>query len=267
MEILKKTRDFLLSFETRLLERQLFLTIFENQNRNQVIKAIISYQNDDGGFGNGIEPDLMTPESTAIGLETALYYFDCISEIPPSIQKGVLEWLNSNLSDDGKLAHPPSRLEQYPFQPWWKNSDDYRIFSITALLKKLGVQLPEALENRIQNYAVSFNIPDEIAEYDYPVYLYIYFTDDFPDRKEILESLKGKFELLCHSKPDHHLLFSRYWKFFYKLFDKEFIESEIHRIKTRLQDHGELPHIYPALPWWNTIFTLDSLIALKQFQL
>ncbi|MFX1317135.1 MAG: hypothetical protein ACFE9T_14840, partial [Promethearchaeota archaeon] len=74
---IKKIKEFIFK-NSRLLERRLFSFFFEKGEKNDVIKALVAYQNLDGGFGNGIEPDLLCPDSSAIGAETAMYYFDLL---------------------------------------------------------------------------------------------------------------------------------------------------------------------------------------------
>ena len=62
----------------RLLERQLYATFFQDGTVQACLKALLAYQNPDGGFGNGIEPDLLCPDSTAIGAETAMVLLDLL---------------------------------------------------------------------------------------------------------------------------------------------------------------------------------------------
>lgn len=47
----------------RLLERRIFEYTFQGGESHQVIHALKAYQNDDGGFGHAMEPDLRTPDS------------------------------------------------------------------------------------------------------------------------------------------------------------------------------------------------------------
>src|SRR5215472_6999881 len=61
---------FLLS-QARLLERRLFATAFLGQSGTHVIDALRGYQNDDGGFGHGLEPDKRCPASLPIDVEAA----------------------------------------------------------------------------------------------------------------------------------------------------------------------------------------------------
>src|SRR5215510_516246 len=55
-------REFL-HREARLLERRMFLTLFEDAPASGVVQAVRAYQNDDGGLGHALEPDLRCPGS------------------------------------------------------------------------------------------------------------------------------------------------------------------------------------------------------------
>jgi hypothetical protein len=61
---------FMLS-QARLLERRLFATVFLGQPAARVIDALRGYQNDDGGFGQAMEPDTRCPVSLPIYVEVA----------------------------------------------------------------------------------------------------------------------------------------------------------------------------------------------------
>jgi len=72
---MEKVKLFIFS-KGRLLERKMFSYFFEEGRKEEVLKVLVGYQNHDGGFGNGVEPDLLCPDSSAIGAETALYILD-----------------------------------------------------------------------------------------------------------------------------------------------------------------------------------------------
>src|ERR1700733_4629922 len=61
---------FLLS-QARLLERRLFATAFLGQSATHVVDALRGYQNEDGGFGHALEPDIRCPASLPIYVEGA----------------------------------------------------------------------------------------------------------------------------------------------------------------------------------------------------
>jgi hypothetical protein len=62
----------------RLLERRVFDYAFQNGSKDHILTALKAYQNDDGGFGNALEPDLRAPNSQPLFIEFALrILYDC----------------------------------------------------------------------------------------------------------------------------------------------------------------------------------------------
>lgn len=56
----------------RLLERRVFEYFFFRGSSEGIVTALKAYQNDDGGFGNALEPDLRAPDSHPLYMEFAL---------------------------------------------------------------------------------------------------------------------------------------------------------------------------------------------------
>ena len=251
----------------RLLERRLYSCLFDSEDKEAFLSALLAYQNKDGGFGNGIEPDLMTPESTGIGLETALSYFTLIEYIPEATSKQILGWIDRNQDDDGFIPHPPKTLQDYPHQPWWQNRDDSRIFTIIGLLSRLGVQIPEEINSKATKSALSYPIPDELQEYDYPIYVYAFCSNSFSRRDEILSDFKNRFPIANKRLPVRFLLLNRYWWLLSSLLDKALLEEEAKRFMDTIDENGFIPTGYPDLPWWEPIMVLDGIAALRRIGL
>jgi hypothetical protein len=57
----------------RLLERHLFSAIHEKGDPALVVAALAAYRNADGGFGHGLEPDKLSPDSQPLDVEFALH--------------------------------------------------------------------------------------------------------------------------------------------------------------------------------------------------
>ncbi|UCF98307.1 MAG: hypothetical protein JSV89_01945 [Spirochaetaceae bacterium] len=112
-----------------LLERATYLAAFEGKPMSMLFRALRAYQNEDGGFGHGIEPDLLTPGSSAIGAETALTILDMLKSRDESLLREVAAWVERNLTSDGILPHPPEDVEHYPFQIWWSHKDRERVLT------------------------------------------------------------------------------------------------------------------------------------------
>jgi len=123
--------------------RQLELTLwqyeFENGSAEAVLDALAIYQNEDGGFGNTLEPDNWNPNSTpyttayAIGILNAVGLTD--KEHP--IIKGILRFLDSGSywSEFGWQFTIPTN-DDYPCAIWWayKSGDEFDEPSTTAEL-------------------------------------------------------------------------------------------------------------------------------------
>ena len=137
--MLTETKEYIFK-NGRLLERKLFEYFFENGTKQGCINALRAYQNADGGFGNGIEPDILCPDSTAIGAETALYICDLL-EANTRIINAVATWVKTNQNEDGFIVHPPPAMTNYPHHPWWENPDNDRILVLAGLLKNLELMI------------------------------------------------------------------------------------------------------------------------------
>src|SRR6186997_3124590 len=81
--IFESAQTFILS-NGRLLERQLFAFHFQGGDSQRVLSALLAYQNQDGGFGNALEPDKRTATSQPIDQEFALRVLDDIGFEPSS---------------------------------------------------------------------------------------------------------------------------------------------------------------------------------------
>ncbi|WP_338552700.1 hypothetical protein [Paenibacillus sp. KS-LC4] len=67
----EKSREFIMN-QGRRLEQALFQFEFESGTTDNVVRELTRYQNDDGGFGKGLEPDLRCDASSVLATTTAL---------------------------------------------------------------------------------------------------------------------------------------------------------------------------------------------------
>jgi len=248
---------------SRLLERILFSYFFENRDKGDVLKTLASYQNKDGGFGNGIEPDLLCPDSTVIGAETALYILEMINCPSNEIEEKLINWIKTNQNEYGYIDHPPPNLFNYPHQKWWENPDNNRIFVLAGLLKKRDVSIKDFF-NRVRNFFLKTDFPTDIKFYDYPYFVYLkYCSQDSKDEKKYSSFLEYIPNFLKDNRDNYPLL-SRYWFFFIKDVEKQILIEEAEYFVNAIQDDGGLKIMYQNLPWWRPLFTLDGLVLLKK---
>ena len=66
-DVVNRAHDFMLR-NARLLERRLFEATWTGGPSAAVVAALAAYQNADGGFGAGLEPDKRDPASQPVDL-------------------------------------------------------------------------------------------------------------------------------------------------------------------------------------------------------
>ena len=145
MPVLENARQFFLK-DGRLLERHLFHHHFEGGPRGAVLRALLAYQTEDGGFAYGLEPDKRSAHPQPIDQEQALKVLADIGS-----DKGVLGRLLSFLptitTPEGGLPFVLESVADAPRAPWWNTDPDppaalNPTASVAGLLYKLGVIHP-----------------------------------------------------------------------------------------------------------------------------
>jgi hypothetical protein len=137
-------RDFILK-EGRVLERRLFATLFEGAPADGVIAALLGYRNADGGFGHGLEPDKLCPESLPIDVEQALLAMDAAGRVDRELARGACAFLAS-MAVDGAVPLATPAIEAYPRAEHWSDWTYKPSLNPTAglagLLYRLGIDHP-----------------------------------------------------------------------------------------------------------------------------
>ena len=103
---------------------------FEGGSKEAVVEALSYYQNDDGGFGYGLEADLWNRDSspivtsTAIGILKEIDFFDAEHKII----KGILSYLENTpyQEERGWFLTIPSNND-YPHSAWWTHTVETQI--------------------------------------------------------------------------------------------------------------------------------------------
>lgn len=139
---------FLLN-QARLLERRLFATCFLGQPAARVADALRGYQNDDGGFGHALEPDVRCPASLPIDVETAFQALAAAGAADRDMVIAACDFLARAAEDAGAGgAVPPafSVIESFPRAAHWTEWTYQPGLNPTAglvgLLYRLGIDHP-----------------------------------------------------------------------------------------------------------------------------
>jgi hypothetical protein len=110
----------------RALEKALLLHGLGQGSAEAVMVALIAFQNPDGGFGGGLEPDMRSPASTAIASSIGMRLLARIGAPArhPTVV-GVVDWLAGALDRDAGVWPIVSRdVGLAPHAPWWTWSED-----------------------------------------------------------------------------------------------------------------------------------------------
>lgn len=111
----------------RPLENALWDYHFEGKSVDLVLSILSEYQNEDGGFGHGIEPDNWNPESTpyyttfAIEILRQIDFYD----FSHPIYKGIFKYLENTeyQGPDGWFFTVPNN-DLYPHAIWWTYNEE-----------------------------------------------------------------------------------------------------------------------------------------------
>ena len=140
--------------------------LFEDGSQADVVTALLTYQNEDGGFAHALEPDCWNPHSSPIQTWVAT---EIISEIGlndrhhPMIQ-GILRYLGSGADFDGhRWSNTVAANNDYPHAPWWNHQEEQALsYNPTAAL--LGFVMKFSNKND-QLYLMASRLVQEAYHY------------------------------------------------------------------------------------------------------
>ena len=103
----------------RVLERRMFMSRFLGDDKSAVLEALRAFRNQDGGFGQALEPDLRASESQPIHAEFALQIMRDFGLRDKETAEGVCEYLGSIANDEGLVSAILPSAQQYPRAVHW----------------------------------------------------------------------------------------------------------------------------------------------------
>lgn len=96
--------------------------LFENGSKEDVLTALIAYQNEDGGFGNALEPDCWNPNSSPVQtwVATKIIKEIDLKDKNHQVIQGILNYLSSGKDFDGHTwSNTVVTNNDYPHASWW----------------------------------------------------------------------------------------------------------------------------------------------------
>lgn len=125
-EAFKEVNNYM-NNKARGLEKALFNYYFNDSSGNDILYMLEEYQNSDGGFGNGIEPDFRLLDSSPMGTSIGLRYLNMLAynnKAQRMIAKAV-EYLEVTFdSKRNGWYSVPSTVNDYPHATHWEYRSD-----------------------------------------------------------------------------------------------------------------------------------------------
>ncbi|GAA1777788.1 hypothetical protein GCM10009834_40870 [Streptomonospora arabica] len=123
-EALRSAEHFI-SRNARLIDRHRFAYLFRSGSAAPIRSALESYRNVDGGYGNGLEPDLRGHGSQPAAVVVALRYLDELGAVPRDIADGIGRYLTSIARDSGGVPPVLPTARHTEAAPAYRETHDF----------------------------------------------------------------------------------------------------------------------------------------------
>jgi len=284
--------------DARPLEKSIFNYYFNNSSGDEILDSLEAFQNTDGGFGKGIEPDFKLIKSSPMATSIGLRYLSKLdnSDRAQNMIAKAIEYLETTFdSNRNGWYSVPSNVNNYPHAPWWEFRNDINMTVIdyswgnpTAELIGYGYKYKKYLNNldiySLQNYAITnlnkrteFNSEHEIISY---IHMYNALDEEFSS--QIVDTLKLAVSKLVNINQSEWINYVPTPLKFINLDSKnffgiecKFIDQNLDYLIDRLEEDGK---ILPTWQWdkyleeweiakieWMGILTLEALLSLLKF--
>ena len=290
--------DSYMNSEARPLERAIFNYNFNTSSADDILDSLETFQNLDGGFGNGLEPDFKlmqsSPMATSIGLRH-LHEID-YSERAQSMIASAIKYLETSFNCDRNGWYSlPNNDNNYPHAPWWDFRED---INMTVIDYSFGNPTAELIGylykykkylNHLDIYPLithaitSLNNRTEFSsEHEMFCYIRMYNALDKEFSGQIETTLRLAVSQLVNTNQSEWMNYvPSPLRFIYKEsnnffgIDDEFIDLNLDYLLDKLEVEGK---IFPTWQWgkypaeweiakseWMGILTLEGLFSLMKF--
>ncbi|AIO18366.1 hypothetical protein KQ51_00481 [Candidatus Izimaplasma bacterium HR1] len=111
--------------KSRMLEYYLIMSLFENVD-SKILEELKEFQNSDGGFGNGLEPDVQMPNSSILATNIAIKSLAFVKnrDLKVDMIKDIVQYIENNYDiDKERFFMVDDNVDNYPHAVWWNFID------------------------------------------------------------------------------------------------------------------------------------------------
>jgi hypothetical protein len=258
----------------RAIEQKRFAFHFADGSRDALVEALQRYQNDDGGFGHGLEPDITAPDSNPFTTEMALRICLAagISGDDPLVQR-IADYFEQTQDPDGDWHFAPGVYE-HDLAAWfaaWTFPSLNPSCVIAGLLRVFGLGSEQLLARVDDLFQRQSNPTDLLGDQYYAVRPYaLYFTAQ-PNHPQRELYLSGVLWWLLRQDAQSNLPDAGHFfeyvgepdSFVGKNLPSRIIDEQLDRLQAEQQDDGGWPS--PYSPEWRGPSTVDALLTLRAY--
>jgi hypothetical protein len=255
----------------RVLERRLFARLFEDGDAEGVTAAVLSYRNADGGFGHGLEPDKLAPQSQPLDVQFALQTLTDAGADAHDIGVATCAFLEPFADERGLVPIVLPSVADYPRADHWGDGNFppgiNPTIAIAGYLNGFGVEHPwltRATETCLETLEhVTLGEAHEIvaaAE----------FVEHVPEAEQyasrLAEALPEAQWFLADPDAEGYGVpptkFPREW------FDDALYDAHLDKLESQQEEVGGWPVAWQppgpgSLAAWRAILTIEALRTLK----
>jgi hypothetical protein len=277
-----RARDFVYR-NARLLERRLFAALFEGAPAAGVVDALRGYQNDDGGFGNGLEPDKRAPQSQPLDVRFALEILELAGADDEQLVRRACDFLATVSAPSGAVPIVLPSIADYPRAGHWGDgvfeADLNPTAGIAAYLHAHGIAHP--WRDAATRYCFE-ELERAVPEDAHALREVLYFLEHAPERDRaealvpaVAEALpRSRFYLADAADSSYGLTPLAFaptpqsrWR---SLFDNAQVEAHLDRVEQDQQEDGGWPLTWEppgdgARLEWRGYETVRNLLVLAAY--
>ncbi|GKV54953.1 hypothetical protein NCCP2222_09000 [Sporosarcina sp. NCCP-2222] len=148
--------------KARPLEKALYEFDFEDGSPDKVLEELHAFQNEDGGFGNGLEPDFRCEASSALATTIGLHHLSHIGadDSNQMVERAVHYMLQTFDEQQMGWEIVPKEVETAPRAIWWNYGGDWPwgnpSADVIGLLHHYRKLVPDDLLHKLTAFAVDY---------------------------------------------------------------------------------------------------------------